>query len=77
MSENPEDFKKQLDLNDLITLNQAAEFSELSVSHLRLLVTRGEIWGRKIGRNWVTTIQAVDEYQKQGHKPGPKSEKKK
>ena len=56
----------------LISLAEAAKMSGLSPSHLRHLVRRGMIWGQKIGRNWVTTEQAVKEYQGRGIRPGPK-----
>ena len=59
-------------LDKLITLNEAAEQSGLSASHLRLLVRRGDIWGIKLGRNWVTTAQAVKEYLARDRRPGPK-----
>jgi hypothetical protein len=59
-------------LGELISLQEAAEFSGLSAGHLRLLVRRGDVWGIKIGRNWVTTAQAVEEYLNQDRKPGPK-----
>jgi len=62
--------------DELISLKDAAELSGLSSSHLRLLVSRGEVWGNKIGRNWVTTAQAVQEYLARGHRPGPKSKPK-
>lgn len=62
-------------LDELISLREAAELSGLSASHLRLLVSRGDIWGRKIGRNWVTTARAVQEYIAQNHCPGPKPKK--
>ncbi len=62
---------------DLIPLNKAAKLSGLSTSHLRLLVRQKEIWGRKIGRDWFTTEQAVREYLARDHRPGPKSQKKK
>ena len=41
----------QPSLDELITLQEAAEISELSVSHLRLLVRRGDIWGTKSGHS--------------------------
>ena len=59
-------------LDELISLSQAAELSGLSPSHLRLLVSEVEIWGKKLGRNWFTTEQAVREYIARGIKPGPK-----
>ena len=62
-------------LGELITLEEAAELSGLSPSHLRLLVRRGDIWGEKIGHNWLTTAQAVREYLARDRRPGPKSKK--
>jgi hypothetical protein len=59
-------------LDELITLSQAGLLSGLSPSHLRLLVSKGDIWGTKLGRNWFTTAQAVNEYLKLDRKPGPK-----
>jgi hypothetical protein len=59
-------------LGELISLADAAELSGLSPRHLRLLVERGEMWGKKIGRNWVTTAQAVREYLARDRRPGPK-----
>lgn len=56
----------------LISLAEAAEISGLSPSHLRYLVQRRIIWGQKIGRNWVTTEEAVREYKAKGIRPGPK-----
>jgi hypothetical protein len=50
-------------IKDLISLEKAANLSGLTSGHLRLLIRQGNIWGTKIGRNWVTTEQAVKEYQ--------------
>jgi len=63
----------QTQVDKLITLRDAAELSGLSHSHLRLLVRRGEIRGKKMGRDWFTTAQAVHEYLARDRKPGPKS----
>lgn len=60
------------DLDELISLNQAAKMSGLSPNHLRLLVSKRIIWGKKLGRNWFTTYQAVEDYLKLDRKPGPK-----
>jgi hypothetical protein len=65
----------QPSLDELISLRQAARLSGLSASHLRLLVSRGDIWGVKLGRNWVTTAQAVKEYPARDRRPGPKPKK--
>ena len=59
-------------LEDLITLKEAAELSGLSPNHLRLLVSRGDMWGKKLGRHWFTTAQAVREYLARDRRPGPK-----
>ena len=59
-------------LDELMSLSEAAKQTEISASHLRLLVRRGEVWGRKMGRNWVTTKAAVEHYLSQVHKTGPK-----
>jgi excisionase family DNA binding protein len=66
---------EQPSLDQLISLGEAAQLSGLSASHLRLLVSRGDIWGMKLGRNWVTTAQAVDEYLARDRRPGPKPKK--
>lgn len=50
-------------LSELLSLQKAAEQSGLTQGHIRLLIRQGEIWGIKIGRNWVTTIEAVKNYQ--------------
>lgn len=50
-------------LRDLISLQVAAKLSGMSPGHIRLLIRKNEMWGLKIGRNWVTTELAVREYQ--------------
>ena len=62
-------------LDQLISLREAAELSGLSTRHLRLLVSQGEMWGAKLGRNWITTAQAVKEYLAKDRRPGPKPQK--
>ena len=57
----------------LISLAEAAKLSGLSAGHLRLLVSRGLLWGAKIGRNWVTTEEAVRTYLALDRHPGPRS----
>jgi len=71
-SPSPQTPDPSADLNDLISLSMASELSGLSASHLRLLVARGDLWGTKIGRNWLTSRQAVAAYLEIDHKPGPK-----
>jgi hypothetical protein len=59
-------------LDDLIPLSKAAEISGLSSDHLRRLAEQGQIWAKKLGRNWVTTAKAVKGYLAQNRRPGPK-----
>ena len=60
-------------LDELISLREAAEICGLSQPHLALLIRKGELWGKKLGRNWVTTAQAVKEYSARDRRPGPKT----
>lgn len=55
---------------DLINLEKASEFSGLSRDHLRRLMEQGSIKGKKIGRDWITTIYYVEEYLNRNIKPG-------
>jgi hypothetical protein len=66
---------EQTRIVELISLSEAAEISGLSNSHLRLLVRRGDIWGKRMGRDWFTSIKAVNEYLSSNPKPGPKPSK--
>lgn len=71
-SEGNEEEADQPKLDELIPLSLAAEICGLSPHHLRLLVARGDIWGVKVGRNWVTTKEAIREYIARDRRPGPK-----
>jgi Helix-turn-helix domain len=51
-----------LDSEDLISLAEAAAISGLSPTHLNHLARRGLLKARKVGRNWVTTRAAVEDY---------------
>ncbi len=62
-------------LDDLIMLSEAAKISGLSHNHLRYLVSRGDVWGMKLGRDWFTTEYAVVEYISHEHRTGPKPKK--
>ena len=53
---------------ELISLSEAAAISGLSAGHLNLLVRSGKLRARKIGRNWVTSRQAVLEYMRDAFK---------
>lgn len=66
---------REPELNKLLPLTEAAARCGLSASHLRLLVRKGDVWGAKLGRNWVTTESAVRDYLSRNRRPGPKSDK--
>ena len=72
MLEQSEKSDDQPELDELISLIQAADISGLSHSHLRLLVRRGDIWGKRMGRDWFTSTRAVQEYLTRDRRPGPK-----
>jgi hypothetical protein len=59
-------------LDDLISLTEAAKISGFTTRHLRYLAENGELWAKKLGRNWLTTDQAIKEYISRVRKPGPK-----
>ncbi|MCB8978609.1 MAG: helix-turn-helix domain-containing protein [Ardenticatenaceae bacterium] len=59
----------------LISLTEAAEISGLSQGHLRLLAKQEKIWAMKIGRDWLTTEEAIQAYLTTDRRPGPKPKK--
>lgn len=62
-------------IEELIPIKELAS-EQLSLSHLRLLLRTSKIKGKKIGRDWFTTTQAVHEYLQLDIKPGPKRQHK-
>ena len=70
--EDREDSEYQPRWNELVTLQEAVKLSGLSPNHLRRLVSEGDLWGRKLGRDWFTTEKAVREYLARDRRPGPK-----
>ena len=60
---------------DLINLEEASIILGLSSDHLRRLMEKGSIKGKKIGRDWITTKDFVMEYIQQKHRPGRKPKK--
>ena len=70
--DGPEHGSVQEAAERLISLAEAAEVCGLSAGYLRQLVRNRAIWGKKIGRNWVTTEEAVAEYLAQDRRPGPR-----
>src|SRR5687768_1131889 len=50
------------ELNSQISLSEAAKLSGYSVAHLRRLCVSGNLKAQKVGKAWLTTAQAVDEF---------------
>jgi hypothetical protein len=75
MSPDSPDKPEQPRLDELISLAEAAEISGLTGGHIRLLVRNGEMWGKKLGRNWFTTIKAVNDYLARNLRRGPRPHK--
>lgn len=72
-AENKGKSNQQPRLDELISLREAAELSGLTQPHLALMIRKGDLWGKKVGRNWVTTAQAVRNYLTRNRRPGPKT----
>ncbi len=69
MSEEDKDQKPELQIQkdllfvgELISLAEAAQASGFSMNYLRDIAVSGRLKATKIGRNWVTTLEAVNEY---------------
>lgn len=61
------------DVEELLPIKQLAS-EKLSASHIRLLLRSGKIKGKKIGRDWFCTKEAIEKYLQLGVKPGPKQQ---
>ncbi|MSP12837.1 MAG: DNA-binding protein [Chloroflexi bacterium] len=56
----------------LISVTEASQISGLTVSYIRRMIRAKQVWGVKIGRSWLTTREAIQEYMKQDRRRGPK-----
>jgi hypothetical protein len=54
--------------SELITLKQASELCSLNPNFLGELARKGKLKTRKVGRDWFTTPQAVEDYLKSRHR---------
>lgn len=59
---NPQETPDPLTAGELISLQDAAEYCGLTKGTLHEYAKRGRLRAKKIGRMWVTTFAAVDEY---------------
>jgi hypothetical protein len=65
--ENPHSEILQADpltIGELISLAEAAQLSGFSHDYLRDIAVSGRLRAKKIARNWVTTLAAVEEYKR-------------
>lgn len=63
---------KHVSIDQLLSIQQAADQCPLSVVHLRRLVRQGRVASVRLGKNWYTTAEAVQTYLEHGYRPGPK-----
>jgi len=61
-------------LPDWMSVQAAAEYTGYSEGHIRYLLREGKVEGRKLGRDWFTTEEALREYLATNPRPGPKPE---
>jgi excisionase family DNA binding protein len=57
----------------LIPLSEAAAYGGFTAEYVRQLAKSGKLRADKIGRNWMTTKKAVDDYKRTKPKRGRKS----
>lgn len=57
----------------LISLKEAAEISGFTPRHIRRLAQTGKIYAKRMGRDWFTTKNSIQEYLTSNRRPGPKT----
>lgn len=62
--------------HDYIPLSEASKITGYTIDHLRRLIQKGKMQGERIGRNYVTTRPAVQDYLASSPRPGPKPKAK-
>jgi len=59
-------------LPEWISVKEAAEYTGYTPRHIRHLLAGEQLEGRKFGRDWFTTKEALDEYLATNPRPGPR-----
>ena len=62
--------------SELISVTEASEISGFTPAYIRRLIRQNRIEGVRIGRNWLTTRRAIQEYLSTERRPGPKPAQK-
>lgn len=62
---------------DAITTKEAADLIGMSEQRVRTLLRSGALSGKQIGKQWITTAEAISTYQKAGASPQPSDRKRK
>jgi len=56
-----------------LSVKEAAAYTGYSRGHICYLLANGLVEGRKLGRDWFTTKEALDKYLATNPRPGPKT----
>ena len=51
-----------LTISELISLAEASQLSGFSINYLNDIANSGRLKAKKIGKQWVTTMAAIEEY---------------
>lgn len=62
-------------VSEWISVKRAAEYTGYTGAHIRYLLAKGLVEGRKFGRDWFTTEEALDRYLATNPRPGPSKTK--
>jgi excisionase family DNA binding protein len=62
-------------VSEWISVKEAAEYTGYTGAHIRYLLAKGLVEGRKFGRDWFTTEEALDKYLATNPRPGPSKTK--
>jgi excisionase family DNA binding protein len=49
-------------INNLITVRQAAKLSGYNPDYISSLIRSGKVRGKKVGKNWLTTVEEIKAY---------------
>jgi len=63
------------ELNEILSLNEAAELAGVSAGRLRQLVEEGRIRGKKIGNSWAILSRDLEQFQGASRPPGRPSQR--